>query len=671
MAKATVRLSRSGLVLGGETIPLLAGSVHYFRHEPDAWLPALEAVREMGLGLVDTYVPWSVHERAPGDHDFGEQNPRLDLPRFLRLCQELSLHVIVRPGPHVNAEITHFGIPERVIWEASCQARSAQGKPVVLPVPPLAFPVPSYASRDFLSEAKRWLSAAGRALGPHCFPEGPVVLCQIDNEAAFFFRDGAYDQDYHPDALRAYWRFLERKYGSLEALSRALGEAQVSFEVAPPRLMDARRIDELTRHLDWAEAQEAWLAEALSGMRRALEEAGVTVPFSHNLPVGEEVTPLDPERLSKVVDLIGLDYYHRAGEVERRHVFRRTSGLVERSRERQVPAFACELGVGFPPFLPPIEASESLFVALTALAYGLTGFNLYMAVARDRWIGAPYDARGRRQPGAELWQKLTRAVAHLRLAELSRETAVHLVIPRGLRRLERVVHAFGPVSPAAFLATGWELESGILEDDLDLGAPPALEAEALFGCFEAELERRRIPFSVVGGDLIEHSLAQARWSVILSGGGLEPTLARAVAEGLARGSKISIGPRLLRRDQSYLKVALPDALGPSLEREPPLLLGLDPERLKSAIDRTSELLSLPHLEASPAPILTTVLQSDEGRPRVLFAINPTRDHLDGRLGSHDARAAVDVLRGETFHARLGAFEMPVLPHSVRMLALEF
>ena len=36
-------------------------------------------------------------------------------------------------------------------------------------------------------------------------------LLQIDNEAAFYFRDAAYDSDYHPDALADFARFLEQR----------------------------------------------------------------------------------------------------------------------------------------------------------------------------------------------------------------------------------------------------------------------------------------------------------------------------------------------------------------------------------------------------------------------------------------------------------------------------
>src|SRR5438067_742960 len=101
-----VGLSRAGLVIDGREVPLYAGAVHYWRIEPRYWRAALESVRAMGLRLVDTYVPWAVHEVAPGELELGQTDPQRDVAGFLRLAHELGLYAIVRPGPHINAELT-------------------------------------------------------------------------------------------------------------------------------------------------------------------------------------------------------------------------------------------------------------------------------------------------------------------------------------------------------------------------------------------------------------------------------------------------------------------------------------------------------------------------------------------------------------------------------------
>ena len=143
--------------------------------------------------------------------DLGSHDPRLDVGGFIDRAAELGLFVIARPGPHINAELTNFGIPERVVWDPACQARSPEQNPVLLPMLPAAFPVPSYASNVFHDEVARYFRELGKVLAPRIYPRGPIVLLQVDNEGALYFRDGVYDQDYHPDAIRLYRDFIRDK----------------------------------------------------------------------------------------------------------------------------------------------------------------------------------------------------------------------------------------------------------------------------------------------------------------------------------------------------------------------------------------------------------------------------------------------------------------------------
>src|SRR5579871_1418722 len=77
----------------GEVVPLYAGAMHYWRHAPEDWAACLDAMKAMGLRVLDTYIPWGVHETAQGAFDFGERFARLDVGRFLRLAGERGLWV--------------------------------------------------------------------------------------------------------------------------------------------------------------------------------------------------------------------------------------------------------------------------------------------------------------------------------------------------------------------------------------------------------------------------------------------------------------------------------------------------------------------------------------------------------------------------------------------------
>lgn len=665
----TVSLCPRGLRLGAREVPLISGSVHYWRLDPREWLATLTALQSLGIEIVDVYVPWGVHEQADGTFDFGGRDPRLDVVRFLDLAGSLGLLAIVRPGPHINAELTFFGIPERVIWNADCQARSPRGKPVVLPVPPLAFPVPSYASNVFLGEADRWLEAIAERLAPLVWPAGPIVLLQVDNEGALYFRDGVYDQDHHPDAIATYRAFLIEKYGSLERIREVLHDPAADLqELRPPARFSATSPLDLARHLDAAEAQEEIIVRAFSRMKATLQRAGLRgIPTMHNLPFGEGSTPLDPERVNEVVDLVGLDYYHVASETTRAEIARRTTDLAVRARARGYAPFACELGAGFPPFFPPISEGDSAFAALTALAYGLRGFNLYMAVERDRWIGAPIDRHGRRRPFADFWEHLVTALTRCDFFGLHVEAVVHVVVPRNVRRLARVLHAFGPLTLAAFHVSGGGAEEACFEDECGLGSPVVIEAAQFVRRLEAALSAERIPFAVVAGDLTEQALTHGKWTIVACAGGLEREIRESLARGSAAGRAISIGPHLAARDAIFRPLSepfrVPEA-GPV-----PSQLGLGEDELRQAVRAAKAALGLDSVQCTPEGVSVTLHKDDTGQARVAFLINPSPRAQRAELSLPGMARAVDALDGSEFRAKQGGFEVPLPPYTVRMLEL--
>ena len=90
-----------------------------------------------------------------------------------------------------------------------------------------------------------------------------------------YFRDGVYDQDYHPDAIAHYREFLRDKYEDVEVLRDVLGDpGPTFFNVEPPRRLQATTPLDLARHLDWAEFQEALLARAFERYKQGLALGG-------------------------------------------------------------------------------------------------------------------------------------------------------------------------------------------------------------------------------------------------------------------------------------------------------------------------------------------------------------------------------------------------------------
>lgn len=671
-----VEVHASGLFLRDrhEVLPLWAGAMHYWRHDPADWAPCLDAMKAMGLRIVDTYVPWGVHEVSEGSFDFGQRDPRLDVARFLRLCDERGLYVIARPGPHINAEMSFFGLPERVVWDRDCQARTPKDNPVILPMIPSSFPVPSYASDSFHDETALWFEACGKVLAPFLYPAGPIVMMQIDNEGAMYFRDGPYDQDYHPDAIRLFRTFLRDKYSSVKALRDAWDAPGITFAtVTPPVKFDAKVASELARHLDWMEFHEHLLTQAMGRFAHALENAGLhSVPTLHNLPPGESATPLNPARMNQVVDLVGLDFYHAANPAQHMSILRRTGELAARSEGLSLPAYGAEMGAGFPPVFPPLDEKDSLYTLMSALAYGLRGFNLYMAVDRDRWIGAPIDAHGIPRRFADDYNALIRALDYVNFPALRRQVPVRLLVPRALRRLSRATHAFGPVTPSIFhLAGAGPLES-CLEDDFGLGEIAPIVGESFVRGFERALLARGVPFAYGGGESLEASTRGASWVVCTTAGGLKPDVIAQLRSLRAAGAAVTIGPRIPTRDGAMRPFEAPLDVG-ELELEP---LD-DPGDADTLVARRIEELGLVTYPVDVPDVHVTVHQDELGVPKVAFVMNPTDRAVSVTVGlGGRKRALVDLLPRARGPARIEArpastgFLVEVPARTVRMFAIE-
>ncbi len=104
-----VTFDRHSFLIDGERVLLQGGAFHYFRlPAPDAWRDALLRLRRAGYNAVDLYFPWHYHSPAPGVYDFTGIR---DVPRLLRLVDELGLYLVARPGPYVCAEVDAGGLP--------------------------------------------------------------------------------------------------------------------------------------------------------------------------------------------------------------------------------------------------------------------------------------------------------------------------------------------------------------------------------------------------------------------------------------------------------------------------------------------------------------------------------------------------------------------------------
>ncbi|MBX3251776.1 MAG: beta-galactosidase [Myxococcales bacterium] len=665
--RARPRLDGAVLRLGDREIPLLSGALHYWRLPPEHWRDALRQLKALGLPIVETYAPWGVHEvpRTGGegvDFDFGAKDPRKDLGAFLDLAAEEELLVFLRPGPHINAELTGFGLPSRVLEDPEVQARSPRGNPVVLYFPPRMFAVPSHASEAYREQAGEWYEALAAIVAPRLYPEGPVVLLQVDNELGFFFRSGPYCQDYHDDAVALWHSFLDERHGGLEGVAAAHRRTYGSWaEASPPSSFDASlegdaRAGELVRQTDWAAFAEHLHSGFLRHLRARLGRAGLGgVPTTHNVSIGEGGAPISVPGLAAEVDLVGLDYYHAARE--HRAIKRRTlymAGTVS-------APWAPELGVGAPAWFTPLSHHDSLTTAMTACAYGLRGFNLYMAVDRDRWFGAPIDATGRPRAEATDWRRLIAALQETGFHSLQRRVRVALEWPREYQRLTRATHLLGAVSPAILEAAGGSPIDLCRGDALGFEQPIQLAWwEDLARVAEA-LTAANIPYVYVDSEAPDARFEG--YDVIFSPSYelASPRRFERLARLAAAGVHVVFGPRLPHLDETLRPHAhpAPGGAAPTTVRD-----AMAHALVADWIDRRS--LARPY--ATMPPVETCVHATPDGEDRVLFVMNPGAAR-EAEIALPRPTVARDVIRGESLSGE-STLRVPLDDGACRMFVLE-
>ncbi|HEY6950882.1 MAG TPA: beta-galactosidase, partial [Bacteroidota bacterium] len=89
----------------GKPFFLVSGEIHYFRLNPRHWEKHLRLLKESGANTTSTYVPWDWHEPREGEWDFsGSTHPARNLLRYIELCKNVGLDLIIKPGPYILAE---------------------------------------------------------------------------------------------------------------------------------------------------------------------------------------------------------------------------------------------------------------------------------------------------------------------------------------------------------------------------------------------------------------------------------------------------------------------------------------------------------------------------------------------------------------------------------------
>ncbi|MGW6458240.1 beta-galactosidase [Streptomyces sp. NPDC055078] len=155
-------------LVDGRPVRLLSGALHYFRVHEEQWGHRLAMLRAMGLNCVETYVPWNLHEPAPGEYS--------DVPalgRFLDAAEAAGLWAIVRPGPYICAEWENGGLPHWLTGRVGRRARTADS--------------------GYLGYVERWFTELlPQVVARQSDRGGPVIMVQAENEYGSYGSDAGY-----------------------------------------------------------------------------------------------------------------------------------------------------------------------------------------------------------------------------------------------------------------------------------------------------------------------------------------------------------------------------------------------------------------------------------------------------------------------------------------------
>ena len=154
-----------GFIIGGKHVLPVMGEIHYARVREQEWRREIQKMRAGGITIVATYVFWIHHEEEEGRWDW---NGNKNLRKFIEICQEEQMPVVLRIGPFCHGEVYQGGFP---VWLTDKAQRDPQ----------------RYKLR---SQATGFMDAT-KNLYQHIFAQvkgllwkdgGPIVGVQIENE---------------------------------------------------------------------------------------------------------------------------------------------------------------------------------------------------------------------------------------------------------------------------------------------------------------------------------------------------------------------------------------------------------------------------------------------------------------------------------------------------------
>lgn len=420
MISKQIKVKNGVIELNGKKIPLISGEFHYWRNFPDQWQVILDRIKEMGLRVVSTYVPWNYHELKPGVYDFeGRTSSRRNLKSFIELIKEMGLYLIVRPGPYIYSEWPHGGPPEYAV---------------------------KYHRLDpeFLKYAKDYILNVCQVLVPYQVTEGGnIIMIQADNEPyppveSFGEEMGCFG------GSGMFKDWLKKRYNNdINKLNKSWKTDYYSFDQAcfyfhesyvdVTRSMAGRLLLHEAYYWRYADSHAfiGWYAQKIvETVAQWLGEAGIKVPVYAN---GWSPYYQDFHALSSVVDVVGIDIYpleYIKGNKVTEDEWLYNIDHIKLAKGELGYCWSAEFQSGVYPinFTGYLAPNHFRYVAFSAMANGLSGWNWYMLVNRDNWYNCPINEWGRPNEYFPIHKEIVQVAHEVKPWQLGELTDVSLLV---------------------------------------------------------------------------------------------------------------------------------------------------------------------------------------------------------------------------------------------------
>lgn len=162
---AKFEVDSRGFIIGGNHVLPVMGEIHYSRVPEQEWRREIQKMKAGGITVVATYVFWIHHEEEEGKWDWsGNRNLR----KFVEICKEEHMPVVLRIGPFCHGEVYQGGFP---VWLTD----KAQSDPK-------QYKLRSQASGFMEATRNLYNNIFAQVNGLLWKDGGPIVGVQIENE---------------------------------------------------------------------------------------------------------------------------------------------------------------------------------------------------------------------------------------------------------------------------------------------------------------------------------------------------------------------------------------------------------------------------------------------------------------------------------------------------------